>query len=300
MTDKEKEALVKATKDFDNRIAEQDEKLASELLAKVKGVSLKDLPEDVPSFDIEDKTDSKNIRTITTTADISGIGTSGVYLDISDLSVEDAMWAKFYTSLMFYCDTTDHKAAELSQLSQNPLYGYSGEITTVTSKDKKSFTPYLCFTWMSLDEDNEKAFDYFYEALAKTKTNQTSLIKGVAESEKMGILYSVSSFGSELVTTGGFNSPDGSSNYRYSTGGIEYYAFLDNVLKQLDKDPAAVSKKLGDIRGKICNSNGMILTYGGDKAGTDSYKKASAAFSSKLANAKKTPAKYTYAKLPDH
>ena len=299
MTDKEKEDLVKATKEFDSRIEQQDEKLVAATVAKLKGVSLKDLPENVPTYTLEDDTDSKNIRTITTEADISGIGAANVYFDISDLSVEDAMWAKLYTSLMFTNDTSAHSASDLSQLSQNALYGYTSDVAIVSSKDQKSFTPYLDFSWYSLDEDTHDAFTYFYEALATTKTNQVSKIKGVLESQKLNILYSVSGFGSDLVSSGGFNSPDGSSNYEYSTSGIEYYAFLDKVLAQLEKDPASVSKKLGEVRGKLCNSNGMILTYGGDKAGIDTFKKESAAFSGKLTNAKKTPAKYTYAKLPE-
>ncbi len=298
MTDAELDQLVKDTKEFDSRIGADDETIAK-IVSEVKGVSLKNLPENVKKYNVSDTTDSRNVRTLSVDADISGIGFVDAYLDISDLTVDEAMWAQLYLDLMFSADTAKHKAADIADSRSVSLINYSAGINTITSKDEKSFTPYIAFGWTVLNEDMEKSFDVLAEALMTTKTDKKSLIKGTAQSARTSIMDEITANPDGLMFSGAFNSITGEAEYNYSIYYINYYNFLGKVLDTLEKDPKAVTSKLNKVRSKLSNSYGAIFGYTGDKEAIESFNTCSAKFADKLGNKKKTRAEYKTAKMYD-
>ena len=298
LSKEEIKALVEDTKAFDTRI-DADDSVKAAIVSKVKGVTLKELPEDIPDVKLTSKTNDKNVRTITARTDIDGIGKTMIALDISDLSIEEAMWVQLYAGLMFEADTFDHKASELKDMRDISLMNFYSGIGTCISKDKTDFTPALYVTWQSLDEDIDESFDVFGEVLTKTKTNQRARIVRAIENSKAGIKNELITGGKQTIKYGGISSKSGDNNYMYRVQGLEYYKFLDDVSAKLDSDPSYVIENLKNARKNLANSYGATFGYAGGANGIAAFEKRSAAFADSLANTPKTKAKYDKAALSD-
>lgn len=296
MTKEEIDALVEDTKAFDSRI-DADDATKAEIVASIKGVSLADLPEEVPDIKITSSANDKNVRTITAKSDVKGIGAAQITLDISDLTIEEAMWAKLYTSMMFEADTTEHKASELKDLRDMSMLSFGVDIDASEGTDEKPFIPYISMSWNVFDEDIDGSFDVLSEVLTKTKTNQGSKIKGVAEYERYLIKNEIISSSDKMILLGGIGSD--CDNYLYRVSYLEYYDFLGDVISKLDSDPSYVIKNLNNVKKKIANSYGAILGYAGSTKGTAAFKKSSAAFADSLGNSPKTRAEFERAELSD-
>ncbi len=298
MSKAELEQLVKETKEFDSRIDADDEAKA-EIVARVNGVTLASLPEDVPDIKAEVTVNDKNVRTITAEAEIKGIGIAETALDISDLTIEEAMWTKLYTSMMFEADTSEHKASEMKALRDMSLISFSSGIDVCLNKDNTEFRPCIAASWYVFDEDMESAFDVFNEALTKTKTNQRSKIKGAAESARNSIKEEILDSGRNMVSRGGLSTECGYENYLFRVNYLEYYDFLGDVLKKLESDPAYVIKNLNNAKKKLANSYGATFGYAGSRKGISAFKKYSAAFADSLGNSPKKKAEFERSSLAD-
>lgn len=57
------------------------------------------------------------------------------------------------------------------------------------------------------------------------------------------------------------------SAYNDCTGGIRYYQFLDDVIREFEKDPKPLIAKLEEVSKKLFTKENMLISYTCDKAG---------------------------------
>ena len=152
MSEEEIAALVAQT----NAPEETDD--SSAYVAQLQAVTVSTLPEEVKLYDVSDETDENNVRHVNVTANVNGIGQADVFLDASALPQEDIHWFKLLTGLMDYLDTEKYTKEEAAVLVTRYLYSKSVRMSLLT-ENKTGYHPYLRMSWISRDEDLEKAYE---------------------------------------------------------------------------------------------------------------------------------------------
>ena len=273
--------------------AEDEEDDAAAYVKQLQAVTVGSLPEEVRTYEVNDRTGDDGVRYIEVAADVDGVGDTLLLLDASALPQEDIHWFALYTALLGEMDTEKHSRDELSLLMSR--YFYNGELRLSLMDDAETgdYRPYLRASWIAEDDDLGTGYDLMYELLYETDFGDSETLLGVISRAKTALKASITAdpYSPMVYRMFGYYSP----LYRYYSyfNGIEFYAFLEEAERLAQEDPAAVSAKLGEIRDYFHNRSGAVAVYAGSEAGVKTNAALVKAFMAKLDDTPRSAAVYS-------
>ena len=170
---------------MDETNAAPKEEDTSELMAKIKAITVENLPEEVKAYTVNDFTDDKGIRHIEAVAGVDGIGHVSLELDAAALPQEDIHWMRLYTRLLGKLDTDKHTKEELDVLIDRYMYDKVTGVDCVDLKD--SIHPYLVGEWYALDDDLATGYDLMEELLFHTRFDDVQKLLEQVQAQKTSV-----------------------------------------------------------------------------------------------------------------
>ena len=257
MTQEELQAIVDET----NAAPNDDDN--TELMAKIKAITMDSLPEEIREYDVNDFTDENNIRHIEVTAGVDGIGFACLFLDAAALPQEDIHWMRLYTRLLGQLDTDAHTKEELDVLIPRYLYGNVIGVNVVDMVD--SIHPYLDIEWYALDDDLAAGYDLIEELLFHTRFDDTQALIDQVQAQKTAVRADINNNAESIMMYRGLS--DDYPFYRYYNylNYLDYYAFLEDLETQLNENPEEVTKRFEALQSFFANSDGAVAAFAGNE-----------------------------------
>ena len=287
MSDDEIAELVAATN------AEPPEDHSAEYVARLKAETVASLPEEIKQYQVNDATGDDGIRRIDAPAAVEGVSQTNIFLDAAGLPQEDIHWFVLYTKLIKQLDTAAHTRAELANLFSR--YLYSGSIyLSLPLENGEGYHPYLCMSWIALDEDLAAGYDLMHELLYDTKVDDPAKLLEQVQALKAEMKSNITADPANTMVRRAVARE--SERYAYScyAGDVNYYEFLDGVEKLLADDPEAVVSKLKGIQDYFNNRRGAVTLCAGNEASIALNRELSDKFLASLDEREITPAQYDF------
>ncbi len=279
MSEAEKKKMIDDTE----RCVEKTHDDPTEYLEELCVINVPDLSDETKHYDVSDSTDGSGIRNISVYTDADDIDATRIYLDASDIPDDMAGYLALYVNLVngSFLSTREHKRGEIPYLIAGCTG--SGQVISVDHSEWGDNRPYVTVDFTSLPDSLSDAYDLVYERLFESKLDDTDVIRE-------GIISSIN------VTERNIrNNPDNiacvlarsdasAAAYYDRTHYLGYHDFLEEVLKDIDKDGKAVTAKLEEVREYLNNSNGMIIGRAISCDNEKEYSKCADRFARKLDN----------------
>lgn len=265
MTDEEVQKLVDKTNEFNawNAI-EVDQAKVKDLQA----VTIAELPEDIKTYDIEDKT-IDNVRYLSADANVDLTTGTEFTFDTSAVPADKLHYLNLFASLLGRVSTKQYDLSKLNVLNTRYLNNFSSSLNVLPKKDEKAYTPILKVQWFTLKEDYTKAMELMKEILLNTNLDNTEEITKAVTSLKSNFKSSFTQNPLNLLSMRNVSSFNDSFNYLEHTTYLEYYKFLDTVEELLKTSPQTVSNELKAVRDIVLNKTNLIVKFVGNRNNKD-------------------------------
>ncbi len=260
MSDEEIAAIVEGS---GSEVEKED---TGEYVAQLQAVTVESLPEELKHYDVTDETDEDGVRHIDVAAGVEGVGQTRILLDIAGLAQEDIHWFQLYTDLLGELDTAAHTKAELATLTSRYLYSGNINLSMPESDDEAGFHPYLCMSWIAMDDDLDEGYDLVRELVFDTRVDDPDKLTEQVQSLKASFKSSTTADPSTLMLRRALGASVGRYRYAAYAGGLDYYDFLGEVEAMLDENPAQVTAKLQDIQASLDNRQNAVTVFAGNEA----------------------------------
>ena len=284
MSAEELQAIVDATH------KESEPTDTTELLARLKAVTVESLPEEIKTWPVSDTTDENGIRHIEVTAAVDGIEKVSLLLDAAALPQEDIHWMRLYTRLLGKLDTEDHTRDELSVLMQRYMYD---PVFGVNSVDlTESIHPYVTAEWTTLDQDLSAGYDLAAELLFRTKFDDTQQLTGLIDAQISYVRSQINQNAYSILLYRGL--ADRFPFYRFYNymNFADYYQFLLQLQAQMAEQPGEVAEHLRKIQTFLANSDGAVTAFAGNAESTALNRPLADAFMAALPKESREPAEW--------
>ena len=274
----------------DETNAAPKEEDTSELMAKIKAITVENLPEEVKAYTVNDFTDDKGIRHIEAVAGVDGIGHVSLELDAAALPQEDIHWMRLYTRLLGKLDTDKHTKEELDVLIDRYMYDKVTGVDCVDLKD--SIHPYLVGEWYALDDDLATGYDLMEELLFHTRFDDVQKLLEQVQAQKTSVRATINNNAYSVMLYRGL--ADKSPFYLYYSylNFLEYYAFLENLEAMLGEKPQEVTKHFEELQSFFANSAGAVAAFAGNEKSIELNRPLADAFLAKLKHEDREPVAY--------
>jgi Zn-dependent M16 (insulinase) family peptidase len=285
--------IVADTKSFTEWSDREDDQM---VIKSLQAVKVADLPVEIKKYSINDTLSSDGVRLISAEANVGDTETTSLYLDTSGVPIEKLHYLNLYSHLLGTLDTKTYTKEELNTKSIRYLSGSSFYLDTISSKDKKQFTPYLAISWTGLIDEYDDQLELIKDIYLNTKFDNTedilntvkNLIANLKNTYTSEPLYLQAARSSALL--------DDSASYQNYTNGLDYYNFLNNLEKKLQSDPKSVVAELEAVKELVVNKTNMITAFSGNKSYIQKYQDAIKIITDALPS--KSITKQDYTKIP--
>lgn len=287
MSAEEIDALVAATN------AEAPEDHSAEYVARLKAVTVESLPEEIKEYAVNDATGDDGIRRIDAPAAVEGVSQTNIFLDAAGLPQEDLHWFTLYLGLITQLDTTAHTKAELATLFSRYLYSGSIDLS-LPRVGADGYHPYLCLSWIALDDDLAAGYDLMHELLYDTKVDDPAKLLEQVQSLKANTKSNVTANPAGTLMGRALAAAGERYAYKCYATGLDYYTFLGEVEKQLADDPDAVTAKLKGIQEYFNNRANAVTVCAGNEASIALNRELADKFLASLDEKAIAPAQYAF------
>lgn len=192
--------------------------------------------------------------------------------DTRMLSEDEIPYINILTRLLGDLDTKNYSYSDLD----NEIYINTGGISFTAQSfpdrdDDSIFYPKLNIRTRTTEENLEKTLELIKETIFYTKIENKKRIKELLQRSKSRIEMSVFQAGNSIVSSrvASYYSPR--MNYNERVSGLEYYWFLNNLVKDFDKNFDSLVEKLNTIYRKVFNINNLIISFTGDRKDFDNF-----------------------------
>lgn len=246
-------------------IQRQDSPDKPEDLAKIPTLTREDLSADTPEYPLEvtpfvDGTNFFHAPQFT-----AGIDYVALYIDISDIAMEDFAWLKLLSNLLGVLDTQSMTAAQLQTQKDIHTGGIVSLLRIFEGQDGQ-VKPYFVVSGKALEENLNHLSHLMHEIFTRTIWNQPQDIlnrvhQSIANFEQK-IAYSSHTIASDRA----LSQYSILANLMEHVSGIDYYHFLKDIKNQLEEGQSdAIISKLETMMNTLLNRQRMSLLYVGDK-----------------------------------
>ena len=284
MSPEELEAIIAETN------AEPVNDDTSEMLAKIKTVTVESLPEEVRTYEISDQTDENGIRFVSAEAGVDAVCHTAILLDGAVIPQEDIHYFRLFTRLLGKLDTEAHTREDLEVLLARYLYDGVFGIQIVQEGDDAH--PYFVTDWIAESEDLEAAYNLVEEIILDSKLDDVQKITDFISSQKTSVRATINQNAYSVMLYRGLGHQDAYYRYYSYLNFVEYYDFIVKLEEQMQQDPQAVIEKLQAIRQALMNRRDAIVLCAGDKGSIALNSEKAVAYLMKLDDSERERAAY--------
>ncbi len=284
MTQEELQAIVDETN------AAPKEEDTTELLAKIKAVTVESLPEEIRTYTVNDFTDENGVRHIEVPAGVDGIGYADIQLDASALPQDDIHWMRLFTRLLGQLDTELHTKEELDVLTTRYLYKKTIGVDVGDMVD--SIHPYLVADWYALDEDLAAGYDLMYELLFQTKFDDVQKLAEQVQAQKTSVRATINNSAYQIMLYRGLADRYPFYSYYSYMNYLDYYAFLENLEALLNENPEEAVRHFQAVQAFFANNAGAVAGFAGNEQSIELNRPLANAFLAKLGHEEREAAAY--------
>ena len=198
----------------------------------------------------------------------SGIGYLRVLFHTNRIPDEDLPYAALLRHVLSLVDTEHYSYSDLTSEINLNTGGLSLGITSyVNLKKLPDFTGAFSAEVRVLYEKLDFGFEIVSEILTRSKFSDEKRLGEILKTtrSRMKMKLENGSHSAAVARATSYFSP--TSAYNDCTGGIRYYQFLDDVIREFEKDPKPLIAKLEEVSKKLFTKENMLISYTCDKAG---------------------------------
>lgn len=223
----------------------------------------------------------------------AGIGYLKVLFNTDRIPPEDLPYAGLLKSVLGYVDTENFTYSDLT----SEIHLNSGGISFSTasygdlSRDDE-FTGVFAADARVLYDKLEFGFAMLAEILTTSKLEDEKRLGEILHETKSRskMRLEMASHSAAMIRATSYFSSTASYNDR--TGGIGYYHFLEDIIRDFDKNKKAVIEKLKEVAGRLFTLDNMLISYTSDNEGFAYMDKAMKRLTDVLSE--KTGERYAY------
>jgi Zn-dependent M16 (insulinase) family peptidase len=296
MSEEELGALVKKTRDF---YSWTNEKAPKRLLESLQAVKVRDLPEEIQNYPIDEKKIDE-LTVMTCEAGTGDIGMTVAMFDASGVARSDLHFLKLYTSLIGSLGTEKYSTGEAQTLITKHLGSFSIGLETLSdlSKNSDNYTPVLTARWLSLNEDFKVSAELAGELLFKTVFEDKAQILNVVGRMKTIVKESITASPYACQSSRALATASEEAAYASYISGVEYYKFLIGAEKELSQDPELFISRLKYVQNSVSTRVGAKILYASNKSGIAAFNENVHLIYSGLGSLKSIPANYSSLPAP--
>lgn len=267
MTDEEIQKLIDNTKEFNTwNSTEVDQEKVKDLQA----VTISELPEEIRTYDITDKT-IDGIRYLSSNANVDKTIYTGLLFDTSAVPSEKLHYLKLFSNLLGNIRTKKYDLSELNILNTRYLNNFYQNLSFWKSKIGEEYNTVLEISWLTLKEDYAESAELLKEILFNTKLDNIEEMKNIIKSLKSNFKSVLTQNPLDAISIRNVASYNEMYNYVDYVNNIEYYKFLNEIEKLLQTSPEKVTSELESVRDIVLSKTNLITQFAGNKNNTNLF-----------------------------
>ncbi len=285
------EALVESTKAFQ---AFNTQTTSPEVIESLKGITVDELPVEVPSYHINDTT-MDGARLLSTKAEIDDVNITTAYFDASHLNEEELLYLQFYSQMISLGSPTKNRSeAEVLSGMVSDAYNLSMSVVPM-SFDEDSIVPAFQTFFYSSDDTYKDGLDFVSDVLLNTEleNSNTYIERTIAQAKATYNYYLTDTY--NLAVYAALASVSEAYQYYSYLYGLDYYDFILELEKEFSQNPKDVIDKMIAVRDKAFSRNDLTVIFAGDEQSLKTFNSDMDAFISQLPDIDTKPYKL---KLP--
>ena len=259
MSEEERKAVIDAAG------MEEEEADNSVMVSSLTAVSVADLPEEIREYRTTDETGSDGVRRLNAVAGVDGVGMVRLCLDARGLPEEDIHYLRLYTRLLGQMDTDAHTREELAVLMDRYLMGRTIGIDSYDTPEKDDVRSLLIAEWIALDDDLAPGYDLVREILFHTQFTDLQTLSDRIAAQKAYVRSSITSTPYTALYARQEGVSDPRSRYYDYLNYTPYYAFLEDLEKQMEQNPEKVAERLRYVQQSLACRTGAVVSFAGSE-----------------------------------
>lgn len=286
LSEEEKEALVKRTKDLEEYQSAPDKE---EDIQKIPVLKVSDISREIEPIRNEEMK-LGNIPAVFHDIDTNGIGYVEVMFDLSGIPEEKLPYVGILQSVLGIIDTENYEYGELF----NEINMHTGGIGTslelyndVTHIREKEFKATFEIKAKALYSQMPVAFSMMGEILTASKLNDTARIREILAMLKSRLLMKFQSSGHTTAALRALSYASPSAKLKDMTNGIEFYQTVAEIEEHFEEKKEALSQELQNLAGQIFRADNMMISYTAEREGLEGLAKLTEELAAKLPEGEK-------------
>lgn len=266
LSHEEKQALIRQTRELKEY---QDTPSSAEELARIPMLERKDIKKNAEKLKWNEHT-IDGTKVLWHDVFTSGIGYLRVLFNTDRIPMEDLPYAALLRHVLSLVDTEHYSYSDLASEVNLNTGGLSLGITSyVNLKKLPDFTGVFSAEVRVLYEKLGFGFDILGEILTRSRFTDEKRLREILKTtrSRMKMRLENGSHNAAVARATSYFSP--ASAYNDGTAGIRYYQFLDDVIREFEKDPKPLMKKLEEVSKKLFTRENILVSYTSDQAGFD-------------------------------
>ena len=255
MSPQERRALIEKT------LREKPAEDASAMVRRVQVVGLSTLPEEVKRYPLQERM-TQDVLCIEALCGVSGVGRIELFHDLSGLPQEMIHWAKLSHDLASFLDGKTHDRQQMATLCERYLYDFSASITAMG--DQKDPMPKLRVSWISADEDLAQGYAICEEVLFGLCYDDVEKVRAGIQYLRSAKRADITAAPISVMMARALGRNNLRHRYMSHLMGLDEYAFLCEVEKEIDLHPQEVVERLKEAVEALKRRAGAMLSFAGN------------------------------------
>lgn len=217
--------------------------------------------------------------------DTRGIAYATRYFDLGCVSADELPYASVLALTLGRLDTARHTAAEIDTLVQGKLgtLGFSCEVFDVAGgdaepggvaangADARDWSAKFTVESSALSDNAQFAAELANEVLTQTDFSDTDKILDMLVQRKVAMEQRFAMAGNSVAAARASSYVFPSAALREAISGVDFYAFLKQLIGDFDSRKDELSERLAELAGRLFRDEGCMLSFAGTDDDFDRY-----------------------------
>lgn len=292
MSKKEIDAMVKAGNDYKTWNSRPSD---PKLIQSLKGISVSELPVEIPEFNISD-TRTDGARILSTEAAIKDVCQTNLIFDVSHLSKEDLLYLQFYFHMLSYGMPTDTLSEQQTvNLFLDTARGFNANVSSSLKdyKNPDSAYPAAMVSFSAMNTEYSKASGFVLDLLNHSKLEDSAAYISRTLNYLKAMYTQQLAEPLNLILTRSMAYSDLSARYMDYLTGLGYYQFIIKLEKQAAADPQVIIDRLIQVRENSFLKKDLTILFAGDQEALNAFDNAKTDIIGSFSGKECTPASHT-------